>query len=72
MIATGRPGSTWWSSSFFTAPYAVRPPHASGASLSPRLSGIFTSERAHTVKYSANVPMIGLLSLHRRGCPLRQ
>ena len=46
--------------SFFTAPYAVSPPHASGASWSPMLSGIATSAGAHTVKYSANVPMIGL------------
>ena len=36
---------TWCASIFFTAPYAVRPPQASGASLSPRLSGIFTKRR---------------------------
>ena len=48
------------SSSFLTAPYAVRPPQASGASWSPRLSGIFTSDRAYTAKYSAKVPMIVL------------
>ena len=38
-MATGRPGSTWWSSSFLTAPYAVRPPHTSGASSSPSAVG---------------------------------
>ena len=32
MIAMGRPGRTWCVSNFFTAPYAVSPPHASGAS----------------------------------------
>jgi hypothetical protein len=66
-IATGRPGSTRCCWSFFTAPYAVSPPHASGASWSLRLSGILTSDGAHTHKYSANVPMIGLLCLQWRG-----
>ena len=36
------------------------------------LSGIFTSDPAHTLKYSAKVPMIGLFSLQKRGWPWMQ
>ena len=40
------PGTTLYLRSFLTAPYAVSPPHASGASASPTLSGSATRPRA--------------------------